>query len=182
MLRPVSSTITEWWTARTDVPAASGGLGSRPARSGDARGAPRAPVGILRRVSSPTDDRFALLGAEDGVRALAEAFYDAMDAHEPALARLHELDAAGRVSRGSRDRFALFLIEWLGGPPDYSAAHGHPRLRLRHARVAVDVAMRDAWLRSMQRALDARGVGGALRGVLDARFAEVADFLRNTAG
>jgi hemoglobin len=39
--------------------------------------------------------------------------------------------------------------------------------------------MRDAWLRSMTRALDVRGVAGELRAFLDARFAEVADFLRN---
>ena len=116
------------------------------------------------------------------MRALAEAFYDAMDAHEPALARVHELDADGRVSRGSRDRFALFLIQWLGGPSDYSTVHGHPRLRMRHGRVAVDVAMRDAWLRAMQRALDARAVEGEVRAFLDGRFAEVADFLRNSPG
>jgi hemoglobin len=50
---------------------------------------------------------------------------------------------------------------------------------MRHARVAVDVAMRDAWLRCMSRALDDLAVEGKLRVFLDARFAEVADFLRN---
>jgi hemoglobin len=131
-----------------------------------------------RATTAPID----LLGGEAGVRALSEAFYDAMDAQEPALARLHELDDEGRVSRRSRDRFALFLVEWLGGPQAYSSLHGHPRLRMRHGRVAVDVAMRDAWLRSMQRAMDARDVRGDVRAFLDRRFAEVADFLRNTAG
>ena len=51
-----------------------------------------------------------------------------MDATEPELARLHELDAEGRVSRRSRDNFGLFLIEWLGGPRNFSATRGHPRL------------------------------------------------------
>lgn len=124
---------------------------------------------------------YDLLGGEANVRALAEAFYDAMDAHEPALAKLHELDERGRVSRTSRDRFALFLLEWLGGPRQYSSQHGHPRLRMRHAQVGVDTAMRDAWLRSMQHALDARDVRGEVRTFLDRRFAEVADFLRNRA-
>ena len=124
---------------------------------------------------------FEQLGGEAEVRALAEAFYDAMDAHEPALAAQHELED-GRVSRGSRDRFALFLIEWLGGPRTYSSVHGHPRLRMRHGRVGVDEAMRDAWLRAMQHALDARAVRGELRTFLDRRFAEVADFLRNRPG
>ncbi|RYZ65611.1 MAG: cyanoglobin [Proteobacteria bacterium] len=124
---------------------------------------------------------FEQLGGEAEVRALAEAFYDAMDTHEPALAALHELED-GRVSRGNRDRFALFLIEWLGGPRSYSSVHGHPRLRMRHGRVVVDEAMRDAWLRAMQHALDARAVRGELRTFLDRRFAEVADFLRNRPG
>lgn len=127
-----------------------------------------------------TDTPFDRVGGEDAVRALAEAFYDAMDADEPALARLHPLDPDGRVSRRARDRFALFLVEWLGGPARYSPAHGHPRLRMRHARFPLDLAMRDAWLRSMHRAMDARAIDGDVRAFLDARFAEVADFLRNT--
>jgi hemoglobin len=125
------------------------------------------------------DTPYAQLGGSEAVRALAEAFYDAMDAHEPELAKLHELDAQGHVSRAMRDRFGLFLIGWLGGPQDYQATHGHPRLRMRHASVPVNQAMRDAWLRSMTKAMDARGIGGDVRRFLDARFAEVADFLKN---
>ena len=107
--------------------------------------------------------------------------YDAkvMDATEPELSRLHELDAQGRVSRRSRDNFALFLIEWLGGPRNFSETRGHPRLRMRHGRVPIGESMRDAWLRCMARALDEQGVSGNVRGFLDARFAEVANFLRN---
>jgi hemoglobin len=131
---------------------------------------------------TPEDLPFHRLGGEEGVRALAEAFYDAMDAHEPALARLHELDEQGRVSRGMRERFGLFLIGWLGGPQHYMEKHGHPRLRMRHGHVLVDIAMRDAWVRSMSRAMDARGVTGSVRVFLDKRFADVADFLRNTEG
>jgi hemoglobin len=125
------------------------------------------------------DSPFARLGGEETVRRLAESFYDQMDATEPELARLHELDARGRVSRRSRDNFALFLIEWLGGPRNFSATRGHPRLRMRHGRIAIGEGMRDAWLRCMARALDEQGVTGDVRGFLDARFAEVANFLRN---
>ena len=128
---------------------------------------------------TPEDTPFLRLGGEAPVRALAEAFYDAMEAHEPALAALHKQDAPGKVARTSRDAFGLFLVGWLGGPQTYTERHGHPRLRMRHAQVPVDEAMRDAWLRAMARALDARGVAGGVRGFLDARFAEVADFLRN---
>ena len=131
---------------------------------------------------TPEDAAFHRLGGAEAIKALVEEFYDAMGEHEPALARLHSCEPDGKVSRTSRDRFALFLIGWLGGPDDYQAQYGHPRLRMRHGTVPVDSAMRDAWLRAMQRALDARGVSGDVRGFLDARFAEVGDFLRNTPG
>lgn len=131
-------------------------------------------------VPTAEDGPFHRLGGADGVRALVEEFYDAMGRHEPVLTALHQCDETGNVTRVMRDRFALFLIGWLGGPDDYVAQHGHPRLRMRHAQTPVDEAMRDAWLRSMGKALDARKVTGEVRGYLDARFAEVAEFLRNT--
>jgi hypothetical protein len=56
---------------------------------------------------TPEDTPHSRLGGSEGVRALAEAFYDAMDATEPALAALHERDDQGKVSRAMRDRFAL---------------------------------------------------------------------------
>jgi hemoglobin len=120
-------------------------------------------------------DRF---GGEEQVRALVERFYDAMDQHEPELAALHQLED-GRVSRISRDRFALFLIGWLGGPQDYVRLHGHPRLRMRHAHVQVSLAMRDAWLRSMRIALADPSIDPELRQFLDQKLSELADFLRN---
>ena len=129
---------------------------------------------------SSKDTPFDRLGGEVEVRRLAARFYDRMDADEPALARLHPLDPEGRVAQGSRDRFALFLIEWLGGPAVYSPVHGHPRLRMRHAHTTVSTAMRDAWLRCMSRAMHDVGVPGHTRPFLEQRFAEVADFLRNT--
>jgi len=121
------------------------------------------------------------LGGEATIRALVERFYDAMDADEPALAALHVCEA-GKVSRGARDRFASFLVGWLGGPDDYVRAHGHPRLRMRHGHVPVDTAMRDAWLRCMTRALDHDDIPTPLRTWLQQRLAEVADFLRNRPG
>lgn len=122
---------------------------------------------------------YEALGGEAGVRALAAAFYDAMDAHEPALARLHPLDADGKVAPVARERFALFFVGWLGGPQDYVAQHGHPRLRMRHARVPVDPAMRDAWMRAMRRAFDARAVEGPLRAFLEERLEALATHLLN---
>lgn len=128
---------------------------------------------------TPEDTPFMRVGGAEAVKALAEAFYDDMEVHEPALAAVHQQDVPGKVSRRSRDNFGLFLVGWLGGPQTYTEVHGHPRLRMRHARVPVGMDLRDAWLRSMGRAMDQRGIEGALRAFLTKRFAEVADFLRN---
>ena len=128
---------------------------------------------------TPLDSPFTRLGGEGAVRAIVERFYDAMSELEPALARLHRCDADGRVARAPRERFALFFIGWLGGPQDYIAAHGHPRLRMRHAHVPIDSAMAQAWMRCMRRAMDDCGVTGDARDYVEARLGEVAAFLRN---
>lgn len=118
------------------------------------------------------------LGGDAAVKALVERFYDAMDEHEPELAALHPLEA-GKVSRGSRDRFALFLAGWLGGPQEYLRLHGHPRLRMRHAHVPVTGATRDAWMRAMRRALAHESVPPQVRAFLDEKLDALADFLKN---
>ncbi len=74
------------------------------------------------------------------------------------------------------------MIEWLGGPRGYSSVHGHPRLRMRHARVPVDTAMRDAWVRAMTRAMVICEVEPDTRAFLEQRFGEVATFMRNQPG
>ena len=125
------------------------------------------------------DSPYLEIGGSEKVLALVERFYDIMERTEPALAALHERDAGGRVSRRNRDHFGSFLVGWLGGPDDYVRDHGHPRLRLRHARVPVDLSMRDAWVRCMTAAMDECDVPAGPRAFLRQRFADVADFLRN---
>lgn len=123
---------------------------------------------------------FDLLGGEAVVRAIAAAFYDHMEAHEPALARTHALDPDGRILPSVREHFASFLVMWTGGPVDYLEQRGHPRLRARHAHVPIGPALRDAWLRCMNAALDQNAIAGPVREMLDARFRHVAHFLQNT--
>jgi hemoglobin len=119
-------------------------------------------------------------------RALAERFYDLMELSEPALAELHtlapdSLPGALRVHPEVRLRFGWFLIGWLGGAQTYTETYGHPRLRMRHAHIQIDVAGRDAWLRCMFQAMRDVEVPEQVRAYLEPRFAEVADFLRNDA-
>ena len=132
----------------------------------------------------PPDARtpYELIGGAARIAALVDRFYTIMAEREPALTALHATTPTGTVDDGTRHRFALFLEGWLGGPQTYTEQHGHPRLRMRHGRVGVDLAMRDAWLRCMTAAMDDLALTGPLRAFLDKRFADVADFMRNREG
>tara|TARA_B110000014_G_C19918713_1_gene475300 strand:+ start:282 stop:677 length:396 start_codon:yes stop_codon:yes gene_type:complete len=48
-----------------------------------------------------------------------------------------------------------FLIQYWGGPTDYSTNRGHPRLRMRHAPFAIGTKERDAWMNDMREAVNA---------------------------
>jgi hemoglobin len=125
------------------------------------------------------DNPYREIGGRETVLGLVERFYDIMEQMEPELAAVHEIDGDGKISRRNRDRFGSFLLGWLGGPDDYVRANGHPRLRMRHGRVPVDTALRDAWLRCMFAAMDGCAVPAPVNAFLRQRFSEVADFLRN---
>lgn len=55
----------------------------------------------------------------------------------------------------SRRHLELFLIQYWGGPTDYSDERGHPRLRMRHAPFTIGPAQRDAWVSHMTDAVKA---------------------------
>ncbi len=129
--------------------------------------------------SEPQAPPFDLIGGAEAVHRLTEAFYDRMQEAEPALAKLHACDAQGRIEEAPRRKFELFLVEWLGGPKLYSPVHGHPRLRMRHARFPVDDDMIRAWVACMMHALDTVGIEGPLRAFLDMRFTDLANFMKN---
>ena len=61
-----------------------------------------------------------------------------------------DLSAASESVRDMRE----FLIQFFGGPTDYSDRKGHPRLRARHMRFPIDQQAREAWLGHALSALD----------------------------
>lgn len=119
---------------------------------------------------------FEVLGGPKAVVKLAEKFYDTMDAN-PEYSRVRSLHQSDLTE--AREKFAMFLSGWLGGPPLYVDRYGHPRLRMRHAPFPIGDLERDQWLACMSESLDACSIEGELRIFLDARFAHVADFMRN---
>ena len=122
---------------------------------------------------------YDLIGGEEKVRALIARFYDLMD-HDPDYYGIRKLHPASL--NGSREKLFMFLMGWLGGPPLYEQAYGHPRLRARHMHVAIGISERDQWMACMTRAMVDIGVEGTLRERLVQSFMKTADFMRNREG
>ncbi len=81
--------------------------------------------------------------------ALVDRFYDGVAA-DPNLRPLYPDDLAG-----PRRDLTEFLVQYWGGPTDYSDRKGHPRLRMRHGGFGIGPAERDAWLHHMTAAVEA---------------------------
>lgn len=118
---------------------------------------------------------YKVLGGEQSVRALAEAFYKEMDSGRyPNLRNLHP-----KSLKESEEKFFDFLSGWLGGPQNYIEKHGHPRLRMRHAPFQIGEDEVNDWLACMESALNKCSIDGEIRLFLEKRFAHVAAFMQN---
>jgi hemoglobin len=122
------------------------------------------------------DTPYDRLGGEAGVRRLVGRFYDLMD-ELPEARPIREMHPADLGS--SREKLALFLCGFLGGPPLYVERFGHPRLRARHLPFSIGAAERDQWMLCMGRALEELVSDSLLRMQLEQNFARVADHMRN---
>ena len=119
---------------------------------------------------------YELIGGETGLRSLVNRFYDIMDS-SPEAKELRALHA--RSLKRSREKLFMFLSGWSGGPPLYTDAFGHPRLRQRHMPFSIGAKERDQWLWCMNKAFDEGHFDPRVVEYLKTRFSEVADFMRN---
>lgn len=126
-------------------------------------------------MSHPTKTVYDLIGA-DGFERLAAGFYRRV-ADDPILRPLYpEPDLAG-----AEHRLRLFLMQYFGGPADYSAERGHPRLRMRHMPYRIGATERDAWVAAMLGALDEAAISDPAYTVMRDYFEGAATFLMNAA-
>ncbi|EGY02425.1 globin [Nitrospirillum viridazoti Y2] len=122
---------------------------------------------------------FEAIGGQAAVDRLVEAFYHQMDTL-PEVRGLRAMHAPDLTE--TKRVLKLYLAQWMGGPADYSAERGHPRLRARHLGFTVGVAERDAWLLCMSRALTATVPDADLRGAILQALTPLADWMRNQPG
>ena len=92
------------------------------------------------------------VGGSAWFEALTERFYAAVAA-DPILRPVYPDDLVA-----AQDRLCEFLIQYWGGPADYSSRRGHPRLRMRHMRFAIGLPERDAWYKHMAISVKAGGL------------------------
>jgi hemoglobin len=92
-------------------------------------------------------------GGSPGIAELVRRFYEFMDRlpEARALRAMHAVDLAG-----VREKLAVFLMAWLGGPNEYRERFGPISIPGFHARFAIDECARDAWLSCMAHAVDAQ--------------------------
>lgn len=111
--------------------------------------------------ADPPDTFFASIGGHATFVRLVEEFYAGV-ATDPLLRPMYpESDLAPAALR-----LTMFLEQYWGGPPAYSAQRGHPRLRARHAPYPVTPAARDRWLVHMRSAVDSLGLAPLDRATL----------------
>ncbi|GAA4558131.1 globin [Planotetraspora kaengkrachanensis] len=94
--------------------------------------------------SEQTASFFEAVGGEEIFRRLVHRFYEGV-VEDPLLRPLYPEDDLD----GAEERLRMFLIQYWGGPNDYSQQRGHPRLRMRHAPFVIGEPERDAWLKHM---------------------------------
>jgi hemoglobin len=120
---------------------------------------------------------FLLLGGAEGVRRLADAFYNVME-REPAFAALRAIHAADLAPM--RERLADWLVQWMGGPRLY--AEKHPKrgcIVSAHAAFPIDQRLADQWMACMRQAFEAAAVPTEFRAMVDPVMAGMCQGLRN---
>ncbi|MEX0761825.1 MAG: globin [Dehalococcoidia bacterium] len=113
------------------------------------------------------------VGREPFFRDLVERFYERVE-DDPVLRPLYPPDL-----EPGKAHLAAFLVQFWGGPPNYSAERGHPRLRIRHGQFKIGQAERDAWVRNMLAAVRTMNVSPQDEADLTQYFERAATFLIN---
>lgn len=97
------------------------------------------------------DTTYQAAGGQAGIRKLVDCFFDFMasDAKYSVIYDWHPQD-----KEVSRDKLALFLCGWMGGPRPFVEKYGQIRIPEVHRHLAITAVERDLWLDCMSRALN----------------------------
>jgi hemoglobin len=119
---------------------------------------------------------YQLLGGEDGVRRLCDAFYDCME-HLPEAADIRRMHGADLTE--IRQKLFEYLSGWLGGPHLYAQKYGSICMTGPHRPYAIGPKERDQWLLCMNRALEQVGASAEVQAMLERPLQALTDMIRN---
>ena len=111
---------------------------------------------------------------EQAIAGVVAAFY-AKVPHDDVLGPMYPPEDLA----GAEQRLRDFLIYRFGGPQRYLEERGHPRLRARHGRFAIDQRARDRWMTLMTAALAEARLPADVEMVMRAFLDGIATFLMN---
>ncbi len=113
---------------------------------------------------------------EEGVRNLANAFYQVMD-ESPQAETIRTMHAANLDV--IKERLFEYFSGWMGGPPLYSEKYGTVCLTDPHKPYTIGPDERDQWLWCMDQALERIGASEELKTMLKDPMYRLADTVRN---
>jgi hemoglobin len=121
------------------------------------------------------DATYQAAGGQAGIRKLVDCFFDIMgsDARYQTIYHWHPEDR-----EMSRDKLALFLCGWMGGPRPFVEKYGPIRIPDAHRHLKVTEIERDLWLDCMSRALQQQDYPPALIEYLQRQLAIPAERVR----
>jgi hemoglobin len=96
------------------------------------------------------DNTYLAAGEQAGIRQLVDYFFDIMGS-DPKYRVIYDWHPAD--TEISRDKLALFLCGWMGGPKPFVDKYGPIRIPAAHKHLQVTALERDLWLECMGRAL-----------------------------
>lgn len=100
-----------------------------------------------KRAYGDGDASYCAAGKEQGIRQLVDDFYQAM-CELPEAADIRAMHADDLTE--AREKLAVFLTGWLGGPRTYAERFGKIHIPATHAHIPIGIAERDAWMACME--------------------------------
>jgi hemoglobin len=121
------------------------------------------------------DSSYRAAGEQAGIRRLVDTFYDLMES-EPKYQTIFDWHPDDMEI--SRDKLALFLCGWMGGPKPFVEKYGRIQIPVVHKHLKVTEFERDLWLDCMAQALNQQDYPQAFIDYLNEQFFIPADRIR----
>ena len=114
------------------------------------------------------------VGGKQFFNDLIETFYEYIETDE-ILRPMYPDDL-----NPGKHHLSKFLIQFWGGPNDYSLERGHPRLRKRHVNFQISQKERDIWLKHMFSALESMNMSSSDLRIMKNYFEKTATIMINS--